>query len=135
MRIKLFLIAFIIFFLIDLFWLGFIARDFYQAQIGFLLSSEVNWVAAIIFYILLTSGLVIFVIAPAIQKKKWRHAVLFGAFFSLIVYAGYDLTNLATLRDWPFIVTVVDIAWGMVLGTTVSFCTYSFYTKFFSESV
>jgi len=105
-------------------WLVLVARSFYQKHIGFLMKSDVGWVAAGIFYLLFIAGLVTFVITPAVEKHSWVHAVLFGAFFGLITYATYDLTNLATLKDWPVLVTVIDLIWGMVLSASVSVVTY-----------
>lgn len=132
MYIKLFLIALPVFFAIDMAWLGLIAKDFYQNQIGFLMTPNINWLAAIIFYLIFIAGLVVFVITPAVKKGSWTHALLFGALFGLVTYAPYDLTNLATLKDWPLLVTMVDLAWGMTLGAIVSFATYSIFTKFFA---
>ncbi len=64
------------------------------------------------------------VIAPAIEKNSWMHALLFGALFGLITYGTYDLTNLATLKDWPILVSVVDLVWGAALAASVSTATY-----------
>jgi uncharacterized membrane protein len=124
MFIKLFLIALPVFFVIDMVWLVLVAKKFYQAQIGFLMKPDINWFAAIIFYLLFIAGLVIFVISPAVEKHSWVHAILFGALFGLIAYATYDLTNLATMKDWPLLVTVVDLIWGTVLAASVSVITY-----------
>lgn len=124
MFIKLFLIALVVFFAIDMVWLVLVAKKFYQEQIGFLMRPDINWLAAIIFYLLFIAGLVIFVISPAIEKHSWVHALLFGALFGLITYATYDLTNLATLKDWPVLVTVVDLIWGTVLSSSISVITY-----------
>ena len=124
MFIKLFLIALPVFFLIDIVWLVLVAKKFYQEQIGFLMKPDVNWFAAIIFYFLFIAGLVVFVISPAVLKNSWVHALLFGALFGLITYATYDLTNLATLKDWPLLVTVVDLIWGTVLASSISVITY-----------
>ena len=124
MFIKLFLIALPVFFLIDIVWLVLVAKKFYQEQIGFLMKPDINWFAAIIFYFLFIAGLVIFVISPAVSKNSWVHALLFGALFGLITYATYDLTNLATLKDWPILVTVVDLIWGTVLASSISLITY-----------
>ncbi len=129
MFIKTYLIALAVFFAIDMTWLGFIAKDFYRNQIGFLMKSNINWVAAIIFYLLFIVGLVLFVIMPAIERGSWVHAVLFGALFGIITYATYDLTNLATLKDWPLLVTLVDLVWGAVLASAVSVGTYFIITK------
>jgi uncharacterized membrane protein len=58
-----------------------------------------------------------------------KHALLAGAFFGLVTYATYDLTNLATLKDWPLIVTAVDLAWGMVLSASISLVTYLIWSR------
>jgi len=105
-------------------WLVLVAKKFYQEQIGFLMKPDINWVAAIIFYLLFIAGLVTFVISPAVEKKSWVNAILFGALFGLITYATYDLTNLATIKDWPFLVTIVDLIWGTVLAASISGITY-----------
>lgn len=124
MFFKLYAIALPVFFAIDMIWLGLIAKNFYRQQIGFLMKGDVNWLAAIAFYLLFIVGLVLFVIMPAIEKGSWTHAVLFGALFGLITYATYDLTNLATVKDWPLLVTVVDLVWGAVLAASVSTATF-----------
>jgi len=124
MFIKLFLIALPVFFVIDMVWLVLVAKKFYQEQIGFLMKPGINWLPAIIFYLLFIAGLVIFVISPAVEKHSWVHALIFGALFGLITYATYDLTNLATLKDWPLLVTVVDLIWGSVLASSISLITY-----------
>ncbi len=129
MFIKLYAIALPVFFAIDMVWLGVVAKDFYRAQIGSLLRPDVNWMAAIIFYLIFIGGLVAFVITPAIEKGSWMHALLFGAFFGLVCYATYDLTNLAVAKDWPLLVTIVDLIWGMVLASSVSVVTYFIATK------
>ncbi len=121
---KLYLIAIPIFLIIDMIWLGLIAKDFYSKQIGFLMKSEINWLAAAIFYILFVFALVVFVIYPSVEAGSWKDALLYGAFFGFIAYATYDLTNLATLKDWPLLVTVVDLAWGAFIGASVSIITY-----------
>lgn len=105
-------------------WLGFVAKNFYRDQIGFLMKTEINWAAAGAFYLLFVVGLVHFVIAPAIEKRSWTQALGFGALFGLITYATYDLSNLATLKDWPVLVTVVDLAWGATLAASVSTVSY-----------
>jgi uncharacterized membrane protein len=124
MFIKLFLIALPVFFVIDMVWLVLVAKKFYQEQIGFLMKPDINWFAAIIFYLLFIAGMVVFVISPAVEKHSWVHALIFGALFGLITYATYDLTNLATLKDWPILLTVVDLIWGTVLASSISLITY-----------
>jgi uncharacterized membrane protein len=124
MFIKLYTIAFTVFFAIDMIWLGFVAKDFYRGQIGALMKPDVNWAAAIIFYLIFIAGLVMFVIAPAVEKGSWTQALLLGALFGLVCYATYDLTNLAVAKDWPLLVTIIDLAWGAFLAASVSTITY-----------
>ncbi len=124
MFIKLYAIALPVFFAIDMIWLGLVATNFYRGQIGSLMKTDINWTAAIVFYLLFIVGLVFFVITPAIEKGSWTYALLVGAFFGFITYATYDLTNLATLKDWPILVTIVDLVWGAVLAASVSTVTY-----------
>lgn len=129
MFIKLYAIALPILFAIDMVWLVVVAKNFYQSQIGFLMRGDINWVAAILFYLLFIAGLVVFVVMPAMQAGSLTHAVLFGAFFGLIAYATYDLTNLSTLKDWPLMLTIVDLAWGTFLSAGVSSVTYVIATR------
>ena len=124
MFLKLYPIALPVFFALDMVWLGLVAKNFYRDQIGVLMKDDINWTAAIVFYLLFIAGLVVFVIAPAIEKRSWMHALFLGALFGLISYATYDLTNLATLKDWPLLVTIVDLTWGAVLAASVSTVTY-----------
>lgn len=124
MFLKLYAIALPVLFAIDMLWLGVVAKDFYHNQIGTLMKSDINWTAAIIFYLIFIAGLVVFVILPAVEKNSWTHTVLFGAFFGLICYATYDLTNLAITKDWSLLVTIVDLVWGAVLAASVSVITY-----------
>ncbi|HNV97195.1 MAG TPA: DUF2177 family protein [bacterium] len=114
-----------VFFAIDMLWLGLIAKNFYAKHIGFLMKTNINWLSAIIFYLLFILGVTIFVISPALEKNSWTHALLFGALFGLITYATYDLTNLATIKDWPLIVTIIDLIWGTILSSLV--CLISFF--------
>ncbi|MBX7170316.1 MAG: DUF2177 family protein [Pyrinomonadaceae bacterium] len=128
--IKIYLITLPVFFAIDMIWLGLIARNFYQAQIGHLLRPSVNWTAAIIFYLMFIAGMIIFVISPALEKSSWTYALIYGALFGLLTYATYDLTNLATLKDFPVTVAVVDMIWGTVLSASVCTISYFLSSKF-----
>ena len=124
MFIKLYAIAFTVFLAIDAFWLTLIAKNFYAKHIGYLMTKNPNLFAALIFYLIFIAGLVFFVINPALDKKMWTHALLAGVFFGLVTYATYDLTNLATVKDWPLIVTIVDLIWGMFVSAAVSVATF-----------
>ena len=112
-----------VFFLIDMLWLGFIANRFYQDQIGHLLG-PVNWTAAIVFYLIYIVGILIFAVVPALEVGSWQRALVLGALFGFFAYATYDFTNLATLKDWPLVVVVVDVIWGAVLTGSVALGSY-----------
>lgn len=133
MFLKLYAIALPVFFAIDMFWLGIVAKNFYRAQIGTLMKENINWTAAIIFYLIFIAGLIAFVVKPAIEKGSWTHALFYGALFGFISYATYDLTNLAVAKDWPILVTIVDMAWGAVLAASVSTITYFITTKIYQD--
>jgi uncharacterized membrane protein len=119
--IELYFATLIAFFAIDMVWLGLVARTFYQKHLGFLLTPNTNWLAAIIFYLLFILGILVFVVVPGLKDNSLRTTLLYAALFGLITYATYDLTNLATVKNWPLIVTVADLIWGTVLSVAVSF--------------
>jgi uncharacterized membrane protein len=118
--LKVYAAALVGFLAIDMLWLGVLARSFYRNQLGFLLSEQPNWFAAVAFYLLFVVGVLVFAIAPGLQAHSFRKALLLGAFFGLVTYATYDLTNHATVKNWPWLVTVVDMTWGTVLTASVS---------------
>jgi len=107
---KLYLLTIPLFFAIDMLWLGFIAKNFYQTRLQHLLSPEVNWPAAFSFYFIYIAGILFFAVRPGLEAASLGKACLYGALFGFFTYATYDLTNLATLREWPMAVVVVDIA-------------------------
>ncbi len=117
-------LTFIVFFILDMAWLGFIAKDLYKKHLGTFLSAEVNWPAAIVFYLLFIVGVFIFAILPAVEKNQVSSAVLLGALFGFFTYATYDLTNLATMKDWPIRIVVIDLIWGSFLTSVVSTAGY-----------
>jgi uncharacterized membrane protein len=119
-----YVLTFAVFFIIDMAWLGFIAKDLYRKYLGSLLADNVNWTAAIIFYLLFIAGIFIFAILPAIEKESLRSAILLGGLFGFFTYATYDLTNLATLKGWPVTIVYIDIVWGFVLSAAVSTAGY-----------
>lgn len=122
--VYLYLLTIPIFFLIDMVWLGVVAKNFYQTNLASFLG-PVNWMAAIIFYLIFIVGILIFAVVPALNADSWRHALIFGCLFGFFTYATYDLTNLATLKDWPLSVVFVDILWGSVLSGSVAFLSYT----------
>ena len=120
----------IIFMVVDLIWLGFIGRSLYQKYIGHLLKKDVNWTAALIFYGLFILGLTYFAVFPALEASSLTDALLLGGFFGLLMYATYDLTNLATLEGWSVPITIIDMIWGTFLGALVSSLTVLLMTLF-----
>lgn len=117
---------------IDFVWLSMMMKSFYAKQIGHLTSSSPVIIAAVIFYILYTIGLVFFVVQPAFQSNLvFLKVFLYGALFGLVAYGTYDLTNQATLKDWPVLVTIIDLAWGSLMTGAVSVIAV-FFTKTFS---
>lgn len=116
-----YIISLAVFLVIDGLWLAVIAKSFYSKHLGYLMADKVNFFAAGIFYIIFMVGVLVFVINPAITGNwSWIKIVSLGALFGLVAYATYDLTNQAVVKDWPLIVTVVDMAWGAFLSASVS---------------
>ena len=122
--LKLYLATFLTFFAIDMLWLGWVARSFYRKYLGFLMAPAPNWLAAVIFYLLFILGILVFVVLPGLQEGSLKTTLIRAALYGLITYATYDLTNLATLKNWPVFLTVVDITWGVVLSTLVSLVSF-----------
>ncbi len=120
----------IIFFAIDMVWLGVVARNLYKQKLGFILSPEVNWAAAIIFYLIYIGGILFFAVLPASKEMSWQTALLNGALLGGMCYATYDLTNMATIAKWPLEIVVIDIVWGMELTGSVATLSYIASAKF-----
>jgi len=118
--ILLYLLTLAVFFAIDMVWLGAVAKTFYRKHLGYLMAPKVGWPAAILFYLLFIAGLVVFAVRPALAAGTPGKALLLGGFLGLVSYATYDLTNQATVKDWPVVVTVVDLVWGTALGGVVA---------------
>ncbi len=120
----LYLLAAVVFFAIDMLWLGLIAKDFYREKLAFVLSDSTNWTAAVVFYLLYIGGILYFATVPGLRASDWQIALLNGALFGFFCYATYDLTNMATIKDWPLIIVIVDIIWGTVLTGSVAIAGY-----------
>ena len=103
------------FLIIDLIWLGVVAKDFYRGQLGHLMLDKPNVLAAALFYLAYVAIVVFLAVQPAIAKGSWTTAALYGAILGLFAYGTYDMTNLATLKDWPVPVVIVDMIWGICL--------------------
>ena len=118
--LKLYGLTALVFFAIDLVWIGVVAAGFYQRHIGHLLRPDVLWAPALVFYLLYIAGLLVFAVLPGLEAGALTRTLALGAFFGLVAYATFDLTCMALMRDFPVVVVVVDLVWGMVLTTLVS---------------
>jgi len=125
--IKLYFLTLTVFLAIDGLWLTLIAKNFYAKHLGYLMSKTPNLAAAGIFYLIYIVAMFIFVLVPAIEKKSLMQAITMGALFGFSAYATYDLTNLATIKDWPLIITIVDLIWGATLSALVAGVSFSIY--------
>jgi len=122
--IYLYIITFVIFLAIDFIWLNFIAKDIYSTKIGHLLAESPKLFPALIFYLIFIIGVIIFAVLPGYEAQNVWKTVMLGALFGLLTYATYDLTNLATLKNWPVSVTIIDLIWGTSVSTVTSLAGY-----------
>ena len=120
---KYYLIALVVFVILDAIWLGIISRNLYSKYLGYIMTETPNWIAAIIFYLLFIVGIVIFVVFPGIEEKNLWISFGKAALFGLVTYATYDLTNLATIKSWPIQITIIDLIWGTFLSSIVGVTT------------
>lgn len=118
--VKLYAACTAVFFALDIAWLGFIAKGFYNRQMGHLLAEKTNWGAALTFYLIYVAAIVILAVLPAIEKESLLRAGFLGGVFGLAAYAAFDLTSLALLKGFPAGVVPVDLLWGVVLTASVS---------------
>lgn len=119
-----FLVALGAFLVVDLLWLGVIAKNIYRDQLGDLMATNVNWPAALVFYALFIVGLIYFAIGPGLDAGSLSETLRNGALFGFFTYMTYELTNWAVISNWPAQLVFIDIAWGVVLATSVSFITF-----------
>ena len=121
-------ISVVVFLLVDLLWLGVVGKGLYDRYLGELLAEDVNWVAAITFYLIFLGGLCFFVLEPAFAAQSWQTALGRGAAFGFVTYATWDLTSLAVLKGFPGGIVPIDMAWGTVLAASVATGTYAAWT-------
>ena len=100
---------------LDFLWLGFVAKGYYQSQLGALLLDKPNIPVAALFYVVYVAGVLVFAVLPALEAGQWSRALVQGALFGFFAYATYDLTKLATLKGWSPGVAMLDLAWGAVV--------------------
>ena len=115
-----YLTSFVTMAVLDAAWLGLVAPDFYRKHAGFIMADKPNWFATVAFYLVFILGVTFFVVYPQWQGNGgYLKVALIGALFGFVSYATYDLTNQATLKNWPVIVTIVDLLWGTILLAAV----------------
>ena len=102
----------VVFVLVDFVWLSTMAGRLYRPILGDILAPSVNFAPAIAFYLVYPIGIVAFAVLPALKSGGVPSALIYGAMFGFFTYATYDLTNHATLRNWTWQITLLDIAWG-----------------------
>jgi uncharacterized membrane protein len=109
-----------VFLILDGIWLSATTSTFYRPQLGDLLSEKPSLAVAAVFYLVYVVGVVVFAVMPAYAAKSWLMALGLGALLGLVAYGTYDVTNLATIKGWPVMVSVVDLAWGVVVTASAS---------------
>jgi uncharacterized membrane protein len=100
---------------IDAVWLTLAAQRLYRPLIGDMLLEQFDLIPVLLFYLVYIAGIVVFAVSPAFNTGRWTTAGFQGALLGFVAYATYDLTNQATLRNWPVAVTVADLCWGTIL--------------------
>jgi uncharacterized membrane protein len=127
--LKQFFVALGSFLVVDGLWLTLIAKNFYAKHLGYLMAKNPNLLAAGLFYLIYIFAMVVLVVTPGLEKGSFWSTVLSGALFGLCCYATYDLTNLATVQNWPLIVTIVDLIWGTFLSATIAAISFLIFHK------
>jgi len=105
----------LVFLIIDYIWLGYVMKDYFQSQLKHLMAEEVNFSIAALFYLFYAAGIVFLCINPALTEGDWTKALINGAILGFLAYGAYDVTNAATLKDWPIPMSIIDVTWGTAL--------------------
>jgi uncharacterized membrane protein len=105
---------------LDAIWLGLVAKPLYASGIGHLFAVKPNFVAAVAFYLIFSAGLTVFAVMPHETAPGFAGTALRAAMFGFVCYATYDLSNLATLKDWPVGLSVIDMLWGSALSAVAA---------------
>lgn len=120
----------VVFLVVDLLWLYWMVGSFYRQRLDHLLAQNPMFLPAFLFYLLFVLGNVVFVVQPSLSSVSPTSVFLRGALYGLVTYGTYDLTNHATMTDWPLSVTVVDMIWGMVLSSVVGYAGFAMAPQF-----
>ncbi len=127
--LKYFLTAGLVFVVLDTIWITVVAKKFYYSQIGHLLAEKADLRPAVLFYIIYIAAIIVFAVMPALHLHSLSYAIKYAAFLGFAMYATYDLTNQATLKNWPTAMTLVDMAWGTFATTSVGTLTYLIFSR------
>lgn len=119
-----------LFFIVDVLWIGVIAKGFYQKKLAEHLG-PVKWTPAVLFYLIYSAGVLVFAVLPGLTAASLAKTAVLGAFLGALAYATYELTNYAMLKDWPRSIVVVDILWGALLTSALASATHGIATTFF----
>lgn len=125
--IKFYISTFLVLAGLDGVWLGFISRNFYQKHLGYLFAEKVTMWPVYLFYPIYALGVLFFVILPSLEAKSFSMAIMRGALLGFVAYSAYDLTNQATINNWPIVITAADLLWGIVVTTLTSIIIYSIF--------
>lgn len=133
--IGLYFISMLTVFVIDLLWLGVIAKNIYSASLGIFLRQGPNgmapiWPAAIMVYVFIALGITLFVLPKA--NGDYAQALIWGVLFGAVLYGVYDFTNYSLIANWPLPITIIDFIWGMVLCGSSSVVVTFIQNRFFS---
>ena len=111
--------------LLDMVWFSISLERLYKPYIGHVMTGNFNYLVAAVFYLLYSAGLSYLILLPGLESNQTLlKIVINGFFFGLVAYGAYDLTNQATVKDWPVIVTIVDMLWGALVTAVVSAISY-----------
>ncbi|MEZ5055714.1 MAG: DUF2177 family protein [Saprospiraceae bacterium] len=126
-----YLSSFFLYILLDMLWIQVIAKNFIHKMVGPLMAENADLKAGILFYLIFAAGITVFAVVPALESGSWTKAMTLGALLGLVSYGTYELVNRALLKNWPYTLVWVDIAYGIIACALVSTLVYWLADKFF----
>jgi uncharacterized membrane protein len=130
---KLYFSCLLIMLALDALWIGVIAKNIYRSQLEGIMSADIRWLQGVLVYLILAGSVTYFAVAPALIKNEWQNAILNGAILGFSTYAVFDFTNMSLMRNWPLLISLLDIAWGTSLCGAVALAGY-FISSMFKSS-
>jgi uncharacterized membrane protein len=128
--LKMYVVCLLIFCAIDFLWVGIVAKQWYNKELGHLLVDSIRFAPVIGFYALYAAAILIFAVYPSLKLDSWQYALFYGALLGLVSYAAYDLTNLATIKNWPTLLALSDMLWGTFVTAATSVILFVLSSKF-----